>query len=300
MDRLLSRRQLFLGGASLGLGGALLAACSRSSTDADITVTSRPGRTGGGLNLLSPSGDVPVGTGRRVAWLLKNDAGDFVVPSGPVLVGFGPQQGKVQGAVVPAAVHTDSPGVPAYITVQRDFPQTGTLWATVKANGGQASAPVSVVDHLPGPGVGDPVPLVPTPTVADAQGVDPICTHDPPCGLHQLSLNAAVADGMPVVLAFATPRYCQSETCGPVLDTILAARGAAHDRAHFIHVEIYARPTPDAAISSLTLAPTVTAFKLQSEPSLFLVNPNGTVHDRIEGLFGAEEATTAISSLVKQ
>lgn len=299
MDPLLSRRQLMLGGAALGLGGALLAACSKSASSADVTVTSKAGRTGGGLNLLSSSGDVAVGTGRRVAWVMRDDAGDFVTPSGPVLVGFGPEEGKVQGAVIPASVHTDARGASAYITVQRDFPQTGTLWATVKANGRTASSPLSVVDHLPGPGVGDPVPMVPTPTTADPQGVDPICTRVPPCDLHQLSLNAALGDGMPVVVLFATPKYCQTATCGPVLDTVLAARGA-HDTAHFIHVEIYAKPTPDAAISSLPLAPAVMAFKLQSEPLMFLVNPNGTVHDRLEGLFGAEEATTAISSLVKK
>jgi len=42
----------------------------------------------------------------------------------------------------------------------------------------------------------------------------------------------------------------------------------------------------------------VKAFGLDSEPILFTVTPDGTVQDRIDGLYGLTEATTALKRLL--
>lgn len=288
-------RRGFLGRlGAIGLGG-LLAGCSDGDSDISVDRPFEP--ESGGLNLLSSAGAVPVGLDRRLAWVMADNQGSFITPKGRVTVGFGPEQGKVTGDTVDAVIHTDATGAPPYITVRQDFPQMGTLWATAKVNGSKASVPVDVVDHLPGPGVGDRVPDVATPTVADHGGVEPICTNDPHCPLHELSLPQALTSGKPVVLLFATPKFCQTATCGPVLDTLLGAIGPAKDRAHFVHAEIYKAPMPGPNVSSLPLAPSVQAFRLESEPTLYLLKPDGTVQDRIEGLYGTAEAKAAVEAL---
>lgn len=287
-------RRSFLVAAGLGLGAALAGCGGKSSA---INVDKPKSQSSGGLNLLSSSGEIPVGPDRRVAMVMADNGGTFISPKGAVTVGFGSEQGKVTGPTIEAGVHTDATGAPPYITIRRDFLQIGSLWATVKANGLKASIPLNVVDHLPGPGIGDKVPVIATPTAADHQGVEPICTHDPPCALHQVSLDHALASGQPVVVLFATPKYCQTATCGPVLDTLLGAMGPTQSKAQFIHAEIYKAPTPTTDISSLPLAPVVQDFRLESEPSLFLLKPDGTVQDRIEGLFGTAECAAALQAL---
>ena len=53
---------------------------------------------------------------------------------------------------------------------------------------------------------GDQMPgSLDTPTTADARGVDPICTADPVCPLHDVTLADALAAGDPIALLVATP-----------------------------------------------------------------------------------------------
>lgn len=67
---------------------------------------------------------------------------------------------------------------------------------------------------------------VPTPTIADARGTNPICTRQPQCPFHNVSLDAALKERRPLVVLFATPARCQTDTCGPVLDVLLEERAA--------------------------------------------------------------------------
>ena len=50
----------------------------------------------------------------------------------------------------------------------------------------------------------------------------------------------ALAAKVPFVVTFATPAYCQSRTCGPVVDVVSAVRKReAGSNVRFIHVEVY-------------------------------------------------------------
>ncbi|MFP5378014.1 MAG: hypothetical protein ACLGIO_14690, partial [Acidimicrobiia bacterium] len=132
----------------------------------------------------------------------------------------------------------------------------------------------------------------PSPTTADPLGVDPICTADPPCPLHDVSLDAALGERRPLAVLFATPALCQSRLCGPVLDTLLEQREAFADRVRFLHVEIYTDRTGE------TLAPTVQAYNLTAEPVLFLAGADGTVRERLDNAFDRVEARAALERLV--
>ena len=43
----------------------------------------------------------------------------------------------------------------------------------------------------------------------------------------------------PIVLLFATPQFCQSRVCGPVVDVAEQVNEEYGDEAEFIHMEIY-------------------------------------------------------------
>jgi hypothetical protein len=78
-----------------------------------------------------------------------------------------------------------------------DAPGIYTL--AVEVDGQVATAAVDITDpaEIVIPKVGEPLPPFDTPTVADGRGVDPICTREPACPLHELTVTEALAAGRP-------------------------------------------------------------------------------------------------------
>jgi hypothetical protein len=133
------------------------------------------------------------------------------------------------------------------------------------------------------PLVGDPLPPVDTPTVSDARDVDPICTREPACPLHDVTLREALTLGKPVAYLLGTPAYCQTGTCSPALDAILEVRDKVGDAVTFIHAEIYTDRT------ATTPAKAVTDYAMKYEPALFITDAKGVLTDRLDAIFDADE-----------
>ena len=66
---------------------------------------------------------------------------------------------------------------------------------------------------------------------------------------------------------FATPKFCQSRVCGPVVDVAEQVKQLYGDKAAFIHMEIYNDNNPSKGVR-----PQVRAFHLPSEPWLFAID----------------------------
>ena len=77
----------------------------------------------------------------------------------------------------------------------------------------------------------------------------------------------------PIVLLFATPQFCQSRVCGPVVDVAEQAKHEFGDEARFIHMEIYNDNDPSKGVR-----PQVRAFHLPTEPWLFDDQPRRRRH----------------------
>jgi hypothetical protein len=161
--------------------------------------------------------------------------------------------------------------------------------------------PSAVVGHLPHPppglpksppnppDVGEPAPRVHTPTAADVGGdLSKIDTRIPHDDMHADDL-AEVLGKEPVVLLFATPQFCQSRVCGPVVDETEQVHTTDGKGVAFIHMEIYKGNNP-----SLGARPQVKAFGLESEPWLFVIDRHGIIRTRIEGAWGIPELEKAL------
>ena len=108
--------------------------------------------------------------------------------------------------------------------------------------------------------------------------------------LYRLSIAEAVASGKPLVVAFSTPAYCTTATCGPQLDVIKRLRDRHADRANFIHVEVYDNPHEiQGDLSNARIAPAVTEWGLPSEPWTFIVDADGLVSAKFEGFATRDE-----------
>jgi len=100
----------------------------------------------------------------------------------------------------------------------------------------------------------------------------------------------ALAKKVPFVVTFATPAYCQSRTCGPVVDVVSAVRKReAGSNVRFIHVEVYQDNDPAKGENQW-----FKEWHLPSEPWVFLVGPDGKVRERFEGTVSVDELDAAV------
>ena len=90
------------------------------------------------------------------------------------------------------------------------------------------------------------------------------------------------------MIVFATPRYCTSRVCGPVVDVVRTLIPAYGDRVAFIHQEIW------ESGSLQKLSPTFEEWNLRSEPWIFVVDDRGIVRARFEGLTTRRELEAAL------
>ena len=181
-----------------------------------------------------------------------------------------------------------------------DFPSNGE-WriAAVVKEGDKLSAtllPSAVVGEFKRvPQVGQPAPHIHTPTAADVGGdLSKITTRIPPDTQNRVDY-ADVLGKEPIFLLFATPQFCQSRVCGPVVDVAEQVKEEFGDEAAFIHMEIYNENNPEKGTR-----PQVQAFHLPTEPWLFAINREGKVGAVIEGAFGVDAMTAVVKKVIAE
>jgi hypothetical protein len=148
---------------------------------------------------------------------------------------------------------------------------------------------IMVEPHKEIPAVGDQAPSTHTPTVSDVGDISQIDTRDPHDTMHDVDLADAIGK-QPVVLLFATPALCVSRVCGPVVDVAEQVKSEVGDDAAFIHMEVFAGNDPNQGVR-----PQLSAYGLETEPWLFVIDRDGKVVERIEGAFSANELTAAFA-----
>jgi hypothetical protein len=180
-----------------------------------------------------------------------------------------------------------------------DFPKAGSYRVTALAEldgrkvsttsfGAKVEKPGA--EGLP-PAVGEAAPNVATPTLSDVAGDAARISTRQPAAEDLLQTNLKDVYGKkPVALLFATPALCQSRVCGPVVDVMEQVRAETKgDDVAFIANEIYNENRVDRG-----LRPEPAAYRIPTEPWLFVLDGQGRVADRIEGAFSAEELKAAI------
>jgi hypothetical protein len=153
------------------------------------------------------------------------------------------------------------------------------------------SVVVGEFERVPKPG--QRAPVIHTPTAQDVGGeLSKITTRTPPDTQNEVDYAEALGKE-PIVLLFATPKFCQSRVCGPVVDVAEQAKQEYEDEAAFIHMEIYNENDPDSQVR-----PQVRAFHLPSEPYLFTIDRRGIVRAAVEGAFGLKLMQRAVDKAI--
>lgn len=199
-----------------------------------------------------------------------------------------------------AATTSDDPGAAtAVYATDLNFPSDGE-WrvAAVIKDGDELSTTllpsVIVGESKRIPRVGQKAPLIHTPTTADVAGdLSQITTRIPPDTQNKVDY-VDVLGKEPILLLFATPQFCQSRVCGPVVDVAEQVKQEYGDEAAFIHMEIYEDNEPPKT------RPQVRAFHLPTEPWLFAIGRDGRVEEVVEGAFGVPLLTKVVKKVTAE
>ena len=196
-------------------------------------------------------------------------------------------------------VHGDKSGIPGLYVAQLNFSRAGD-WG-VELLIGQRSGPadivrlaVTVLDAPATPALGSPAPRSHNLIASDVKNLRQIDTSPrPDPRLHQVRIADAIAQGKPQLIVFATPQFCTSRMCGPVVDIVRTLLPVYGKRVAFTHQEIW------QDFADKKMFPTVTEWRLDTEPWVFVVDRDGIIRGKFEGLVTARELEISLQEMLK-
>jgi hypothetical protein len=269
------------------------------------TLGAKLARSGPDVALIQGTGDYAVGPVRVTFLVIDSKSRSIERPHARVWVGpslDAPPTTTTQAALEPIGIPGKSEsatgGVTRIYVARFTLSKPGKYTLVAQPDGAkiQGIANLDVRRHPQAPAVGDKAIPSRTPTLASADGdVASLTTADPPdLSLLHYSVADSVKAHAPFVLVFATPKFCTSRTCGPVVDVAQAVqRRFAGSGVRFIHVEVYTDNNPAQGFNRW-----FREWRLPSEPWVFLVGRDGRIKARFEGSVSDAELSAAVRQLV--
>ncbi|MFN8185577.1 MAG: hypothetical protein U0R69_00710 [Gaiellales bacterium] len=279
-----------------------------------VTTTATGEAPEGSINALlraNPADDVALVFGtidysvgeNRISFLVVNQQSELIIaPSATVRVAKGSSLDAVPTLGTTARsldvglsedeVDDGEFNAPAVYVTHLELDEAGTYTLLVEPEGGeiQAVGQIEVAETSAAPGVGDRAIPSDNPTLDDAFAEDITTARPPDTEMLRYSVAESLEEGVPFVVTFATPRFCQSRVCGPVVAIVDKARQELEGSGvRFIHVEIYENNDPQQGFNRW-----VEEWSLPTEPFTFLVGADGVIRDRFEGLVTVGELTGAV------
>jgi hypothetical protein len=309
-------RRTVLGAVAAGLLGG---ACSVHGAVGPAMAAELTPPDGGGLRVLLTTSELVVGRNRLGFGLSKNDrllaGADVIVRvydirepearlSGETPARYFPLEVVERGHRVHVHpdgtrhVHGGATDVQGVYTASVTFLRPGAWGLEVLARpaGGaveSARLRVEVLEVPRAPLPGRPAPRSRNPVAGDVMDLRTIDSSEPPDPrLHQTRIADAIAQGRPQVIVFATPKHCTSRVCGPVVDVVRTLIPIHGNRVVFVHQEIWTSP-------GQTFTPTVQEWNLHSEPWIFVVDGEGVIRARFEGLTTRRELEAALQEMLR-
>lgn len=171
----------------------------------------------------------------------------------------------------------------------------GLLAEVTRADGSVVQVPfaVHVNAEAQSPAIGSQAPASQNRTLETEPDIARLTSgSDPEPGLYQMTVAEALDSGRPTVVTLATPAFCQTQVCAPVVDSVEEVYDQYKDQANFIHLEIY------KDFQTLEQADEVTEWSLSSEPWTFVIDADGVIVARLGGPVSPRELIEALAPLL--
>jgi hypothetical protein len=254
--------------------------------------------------------DLAVGPGNRLAFALISQDGPIKVPTASVqlvFLGGGGGAGATQFTAVFRPWPVGPGGVYAAVV---DFEHAGTYGMEVNIflpGGviGVGKIELAVATASAAPALGERPPASRNKTSADFEDpTDPeelatiTSSEVPDPDLYRMTVAEGLDSGLPSVISFASPAFCQTATCGPQVDVISAVKAGFEGAVNFIHIEVYDSPDELTDLSRARLVPQMEEWGLLSEPFTFILNAEGKVAVKFEGFVNEAELAEALQGVL--
>ena len=281
------------------LAAALSAGCGGSGSSSHRTLDGLLKRSGPDVSITAGASEFVPGSVRYPFLVIRNDARPVERDTASVWIADARDRApfaRVTARLEPIGVPGRS--APAFGEVSRIYvahfrvPRAGRYWLVAEPAGAriQAIGALEVTARSPSPAVGAKAPRSATPTLAGTSATALTTSRPPDLGLLRYSVAGALAAHRPFVVTFATPKFCTSRICGPVVDVVDAvSKTFASSSVRFIHVEVFRDNDPAKGYNRW-----MRQWGLRSEPWTFLVGRDGRVKAKFEGSVSAAELTAAI------
>lgn len=281
--------------AAFVVGSLLVAACGEGAGGDPTT----GGEGGVPLAVVaSSSGSIGIGRQRIMFSVLDRDSQELLAdPEREATVEVRDENGSPLGSYSTEFLWTVEGSRGLYVAYL-DLPEPGTYQAVIEVEGLATPAPVGFVatEDPKVVQVGVMAPKSQTRTSADTPDLALISSDpEPDPDFYRLSIDEAVSNGTPTVIVFATPAWCVSQTCGPLLDQAKSLSNG-FPGVDFVHAEIYADIQVES-FDDLTTIEAVAEWGLPSEPWIFVVDGSGQVTATFEGVVSDVELSEAISAV---
>jgi len=293
------------------------AASGSPAATASATSAASPSPAASALGVLAVSSSIWAGGHSPVILQLTGPAGRIDDTAASVGVQLETTADAVVGGPVTAtAVRPPGESAVSYVATI-DIPTPGWWRLAVTASTGglvlAGSVDVPVLDPGATAPLGGPAPTAHTPTLADVGG-DPVAVTTDPAPdlrLYRTSTTDALAAHQPFVLVVDSTRFRTTSACGKALILVryLIDRWPADA---FIHLEpfrydvVTETPILEGSLADPTLVDAAQAWGIgvdpwgaTSMPWIFVVDGNGTVRAKYEGVIGSDDVDVIVSLIAQ-
>jgi hypothetical protein len=157
------------------------------------------------------------------------------------------------------------------------------------------------------PAIGAPAPRSDSPTASTTAEIRLISTDpDPFPGAYERTVSEVVTAGQPSLVFFATPAFCQTGYCGPTVNLVKSVAIDYEDQIGFVNIEPYELHVTENGLQprledgQLVPVQAVLDYGIPVEPYLFLVDADGDVFAKFEGVVGSGELRAAIEDTLAE
>ena len=220
------------------------------------------------------------------------------------------ENGRALANVALRDTSTPQPAAPAHdgamstiFTTMIDFKESARYGAQFQVKTGSKTyrdllVTFVVLQKTAEPSVGDMAPKTKQKIAKDVTDLAEIDSSSKPNpALHDITVADAIASGKPSVVAFVTPAFCQTRFCGPVVkNVVLPLEQQYAGRVHVIHIEPY--DLPAARKGQLTAVPAAQEWNLRSEPFIAVLDSQGRVAAKFEGIVDFAEVKVAVDAVL--
>jgi hypothetical protein len=156
------------------------------------------------------------------------------------------------------------------------------------------------------PAIGEPGPRSDSLTASTLEEAARISTDEHPyLPAYDKTVAETVTSGRPSLVFFATPAFCQTGFCGPTVELVKSVAKEYEGELEFVNVEPYELHLTENGLQprlgedgQLQPVPAALEWGIPVEPYLFLLDTDGDVFARFEGVVGGDELRAAIEDVL--